>query len=156
MRLEKKLFGSEDEEMNGQKGDGRIETIIGKGTNIEGTVNIEGATRIDGNLTGKVVSNDVITVGSTGIVKAEIRAKAIVVGGRVEGNLFASEKVELQAKCELVGDITSKSLLVEHGAIFHGSSRMKDGAPGASSSAPSSAPSTAVPKPEPPRPSPTR
>lgn len=134
MKSNLKIFGSE-EEMNGQKGEGRIETIIGKGTNIDGTVNIEGATRIDGNVTGKLISNDVVTVGATGIVKAEIRAKAIVVGGRVEGNLFASEKVELQAKCELIGDITSKSLLVEHGAIFHGSSKMKDSVPGPSPTA---------------------
>ncbi len=153
MKLDMKIFGNE-EEMNGQKGEGRIETIIGKGTNIEGTVNIEGATRIDGNVTGKLISNDIVTVGSTGIVKAEIKAKAIVVGGRVEGNLIASEKVELQAKCELIGDITSKSLLVEHGAIFHGSSKMKDGA---SASAPSPMHTVPqAPKPEPPRPTTAR
>ena len=152
MKIERKLFGSEDD-MDSIKGDGRIETIIGKGTNIEGTVNIEGATRIDGNLTGKLISNDVVTVGATGLVKAEIRAKTIIVGGHVEGNLFASEKVELQAKCELMGDITSKSLLVEHGAVFHGSSKMKDGAPGARPT-PQMSPSTSIsaPKQEPPHP----
>ncbi len=136
--------------MDSIKGDGRIETIIGKGTNIEGTVNIEGATRIDGNVTGKLISNDVVTVGATGLVKAEIRAKTIIVGGHVEGNLFASEKVELQAKSELLGDITSKSLLVEHGAMFHGNSKMKDGMP-STHSAPSPQP-TPAPKQEPPRP----
>jgi cytoskeletal protein CcmA (bactofilin family) len=141
-KLEKKLFEKEDEDMNGKQGEGRIETIIGKGTSIEGTVNIEGATRIDGNVNGKLVSNDIITVGPTGVVKAEVRAKAIIVGGRVEGNLIASEKVELQAKCELLGDITSKSLLVEHGAIFHGASKMKDAG---------SLPHTSTPPPPPPR-----
>jgi cytoskeletal protein CcmA (bactofilin family) len=146
MKIDMKIFGNE-EDMNGQKGEGRIETIIGKGTNIEGTVNIEGATRIDGNVNGKLVSNDIVTVGPTGVVKAEIRAKAIIVGGRVEGNLIASEKVELQAKSELIGDITSKSLLVEHGAIFHGSSKMKDaGVGGSTVQAP------AAPKQEPPKP----
>lgn len=115
--------------MNGNKGDTRLGTIIGKGTKIEGTINIEGATRIDGTVNGKLIANDIVTVGSTGVVKAEIRARSIVIGGRVEGNLVASEKVELQAKSELVGDITSKSLLVEHGAIFHGNSKMKDSAP---------------------------
>jgi cytoskeletal protein CcmA (bactofilin family) len=126
--------------MNGNKGDTRLGTIIGKGTKIEGTVNIEGATRIDGTVNGKLIANDIVTVGSTGVVKAEIRARSIVIGGRVEGNLVAGEKVELQAKSELVGDITSKSLLVEHGAIFHGSSRMKD-----SISSPSPSPATPVP-----------
>jgi cytoskeletal protein CcmA (bactofilin family) len=112
--------------MNGNKGDNKLGTIIGKGTNIEGTVNIEGATRIDGKVNGKLIANDAVTVGPTGIVKAEIKARSIIVGGRVEGNLIASEKVELQSKSELIGDITSKSLLVEHGAIFHGNSKMKD------------------------------
>ena len=145
MKIERKLFGSEDS-MDGIKGDGRIETIIGKGTNIEGTVNIEGATRIVGNVTGKLISNDIVTVGATGVVKAEIRARAIIVGGKVEGNLFASEKVELQAKCELLGDITSKSLLVEHGAMFHGSSKMKDGIPAAHAAASAAATPTSAPK----------
>jgi cytoskeletal protein CcmA (bactofilin family) len=147
MKLDVKIFGSEGD-MNGQKGEGRIETIIGKGTNIEGTVNIDGATRIDGNINGKLSSNDVVTVGATGVVKAEIKAKTIIVGGRVEGNLIASEKVELQAKSELIGDITSKSLLIEHGAIFQGSSKMKEGS---TISTPSQ-----MPKPEPPRPMPPR
>ncbi len=116
--------------MNGNKTDNRLGTIIGKGTAVEGTIKIEGATRIDGTVTGKLIANDTVTVGPTGVVKAEINARSIVVGGRVEGNLTATEKVELQAKSELIGDITSKSLLVEHGAIFHGNSKMKDsGAP---------------------------
>jgi cytoskeletal protein CcmA (bactofilin family) len=149
MKLDMKIFGNE-EEMNGQKGDGRIETIIGKGTNIDGTVTIEGATRIDGNLTGKLTSNDIVTVGATGLVKAEIRAKAVIIGGRVEGNIFASEKVELQTKCELLGDITSKSLLIEHGAVFHGNSKMKD--VGGASAAASSNVTGGAPKQEPPKP----
>lgn len=111
--------------MNGTKGE--LATIIGKGTKIDGTITIEGSTRIDGTVTGKLESNDSVTVGPTGSVKtAEIRAKIIIVGGKVEGNLLADEKVELQSKCEVIGDITSKSLLVEHGAIFHGNSNMKD------------------------------
>ncbi len=112
--------------MNGSKGE--MGTIIGKGTKIDGTINIEGPTRIDGTVTGKVLSNDSVTIGSTGAVKAaEIKARIIIVGGKVEGNLIADEKVELQSKCEVLGDISSKSLLVEHGALFHGSSKMKSG-----------------------------
>ena len=111
--------------MNGNKGE--LGTIIGRGTKIDGTISIEGSTRIDGTVTGKLESNDSVTIGPTGSVKtAEIRAKVIIVGGKVEGNLLADEKVELQSKCEVIGDISSKSLLVEHGAIFHGNSKMKD------------------------------
>jgi cytoskeletal protein CcmA (bactofilin family) len=131
-----KRQNSKEGDMNGPKGE--LGTIIGKGTKIDGTISIEGSTRIDGMVTGKLDSNDSVTIGPTGSVKAaEIRAKVIIVGGKVEGNLLADEKVELQSKCEVIGDISSKSLLVEHGALFHGSSKMKDIAVGAPKPAPS-------------------
>jgi len=105
--------------------EGKLGTIIGRGTKIEGTLTVEGSTRIDGTVTGKLISNDVITIGPNGQVKAEVKAKSIIVGGRVEGNLEADEKIELQSKSELQGDLIAKSLLVEHGAVFHGNSIMK-------------------------------
>ena len=105
--------------------EGKLGTIIGRGTKIEGTLTVEGSTRIDGTVTGKLISNDVITIGPNGLVKAEVKAKSIIVGGRVEGNLEAEEKIELQSKSELQGDLIAKSLLVEHGAVFHGNSNMK-------------------------------
>lgn len=107
------------------KSEGKLDTIIGRGTRIEGNMKIEGATRIDGFVSGKLESNDVVTIGPGGEVKAEVKAKSIIVGGKVEGNLNASEKIELQSKSELHGDLISKSLLVEHGAIFHGNANMK-------------------------------
>lgn len=106
------------------KNEGKLDTIIGKGTKIEGTITIEGSTRIDGFISGKLISNDVVTIGPNGEVRAEVKAKSIILGGRVQGNLEASEKIELQAKSELRGDLIAKSLLIEHGAIFHGSSNM--------------------------------
>ena len=108
------------------KAEGKLDTIIGRGTKIEGTMTVEGATRIDGIVSGKLESNDVVTIGPGGEVKASVKAKSIIVGGKVEGNLEATEKIELQSKSELQGDLVSKSLLVEHGAIFHGNSNMKD------------------------------
>jgi cytoskeletal protein CcmA (bactofilin family) len=112
------------------KYEGKLETIIGKGTKIDGTMKIEGSTRIDGIVMGKLESNDLVTIGPEGSVKAEVKAKSIIVGGRVEGNLEATEKIELQSKSELMGNLISKSLLVEHGAIFHGNANMKGTSPG--------------------------
>ncbi len=111
------------------KYEGKLETIIGKGTKIDGTMKIEGSTRIDGVVMGKLESNDLVTIGPDGEVKAEVKAKSIIVGGRVEGNLEATEKIELQSKSELQGNLVSKSLLVEHGAIFHGTANMKGTSP---------------------------
>ena len=120
--------------------EGRLGTIIGKGTKIEGTITVEGSTRIDGIVGGKLISNDVVTIGPTGEVKAEVKAKAIIVGGKVQGNLEASEKIELQARSELRGDLVAKSLLVEHGAVFHGNSNMIGSAASPQTSMPNMAP----------------
>lgn len=109
--------------------DGKLDTIIGKGTKVEGTVTVEGSTRIDGALAGKLISNDIVTVGPTGEVKADIKAKAIIIGGKVFGNIEASEKIEIQARAEFRGDLIAKSLLIEHGAVFHGNSNMTGNSP---------------------------
>ncbi|NLI15967.1 MAG: polymer-forming cytoskeletal protein [candidate division Zixibacteria bacterium] len=109
--------------------DGKLDTIIGKGTKVEGTITVEGSTRIDGILTGKLISNDIVTVGPTGEVKADIKAKSIIIGGKVFGNIESSEKIEIQARAEFRGDLIAKSLLIEHGAVFHGNSNMAGGSP---------------------------
>jgi cytoskeletal protein CcmA (bactofilin family) len=104
--------------------DGKLDTIIGKGTKIDGTVAIEGSTRIDGILSGKLTSNDIVTIGPSGEVKADVKAKSIIIGGKVNGNIEATEKIEIQARAEFRGDLVAKSLLIEHGALFHGTSNM--------------------------------
>lgn len=111
------------------RSDGKLDTIVGKGTKVEGTVTVEGATRIDGMLAGKLTSNDIVTVGPSGEVKADIKAKAIIIGGKVNGNIEASDKIEIQARAEFRGDLIAKSLLIEHGAVFHGNSNMSGGTP---------------------------
>jgi cytoskeletal protein CcmA (bactofilin family) len=110
--------------------DGKLDTIIGRGTKIEGTVAIEGSTRIDGILAGKLSSNDIITIGPSGEVKADIKARSIIIGGKVHGNIEAAEKIEIQAKAEFRGDLIAKSLLIEHGALFHGNSNMSGSSTG--------------------------
>ena len=109
--------------------DGLMDTIIGKDTVFTGTLEVKGALRIDGNVNGKVISNDCVTVGATGIVDAEIEAGTAIIAGKMNGNVVAVEKIELQAKCEMDGDLKTKSLVIEQGAIFCGACNMKDNKP---------------------------
>ncbi|UCD64168.1 MAG: polymer-forming cytoskeletal protein, partial [Candidatus Zixiibacteriota bacterium] len=78
--------------------DGLMNTIIGKDTVINGTLDVKGALRIDGTVKGKVICSDCVTVGATGIVEAEIEANTAIIAGRMVGNVATTEKVELQAK----------------------------------------------------------
>ena len=106
-----------------------MNTLIGKDTTITGTLDVKGAVRIDGTVKGKIICSDTVTVGAGGLVEADVEAVAAVVAGKVVGNLNASDRVELQAKSDIEGDIKAQSLIVEQGAIFCGSCRMKDGKP---------------------------
>ena len=104
-----------------------MNTIIDKDAVFTGTLDVKGAVRIDGTIKGKVICSDTVTVGTGGYVEADIEAAAAVVAGKISGNLHATERVELQAKSDVEGDIKTKSLVVEQGALFCGACRMKEG-----------------------------
>lgn len=108
---------------------GLMNTIIGRDTNITGTLDVKGALRVDGGVNGKIICSDTVTVGASGKVEAEIEADTAIVAGKLTGNIQASEKVELQANCEMQGDLRTKSLVIEEGAVFCGACNMKDQGP---------------------------
>jgi len=103
-----------------------MNTLIGKDSTITGTIEVKGPLRIDGRIKGQVNSSDTVTVGAGGDVEAEINCKVAAISGKVTGNIIASEKVELQAKAEINGDLKTKSLVIEQGAVFCGSCNMKE------------------------------
>lgn len=107
------------------KEDIAVNTIIGKGASFDGLLEIAGGLRVDGTLKGKIHNADVIFVGPSGTLEADVEAKECIVGGVVRGNIKAPDKVELQAKSQVEGDIITYSLVVEQGAIFHGNCQMK-------------------------------
>lgn len=106
---------------------GIMNTIIGKDTVFNGTLEVKGPVRVDGTVKGKVICSDTVTVGSSGLVEADVESQSAAIAGRVVGNLVATEKIELQAKSDVEGDIKTKSLVVEQGAIFCGACHMKEG-----------------------------
>jgi cytoskeletal protein CcmA (bactofilin family) len=110
-------------------GSGIMNTIIGKDTTITGTLDVKGAVRVDGSVKGKIICSDCVTVGATGAVEADIQANTAIIAGHLMGNVQTSEKVELQSKCELDGDIKTKSRVIEQGAVSCGSVHMKGGTP---------------------------
>ncbi|MFP4163730.1 MAG: polymer-forming cytoskeletal protein [Chitinispirillaceae bacterium] len=99
--------------------------IIGEGSVFEGTINVPHGIRIDGSFKGKLETAESITVGETGIVEAEIKAKSAFIFGKVIGNMFVGDRVELQASATLVGDLETKELIINEGAVFHGNCSMQ-------------------------------
>jgi cytoskeletal protein CcmA (bactofilin family) len=102
-------------------------TIISTGVFIEGKVTSNGNVRIDGKLNGDISAEGNVTVGEVGEVNGEIKAEVINIGGVVNGTVTAREKLVLEAKSNLKGDLVTKILVIEAGAMFDGKSSMGSG-----------------------------
>ncbi len=105
---------------------GDLNTIIGKGTVIEGTVRVQNSLRLDGKVTGHVLTTDSLIVGKDGEIDGEIRVKNAVVGGFVKGQIFASGKVVLEARSTFNGEVKTAKLAINDGAKFEGHCVMAD------------------------------
>jgi len=103
--------------------DVHLETIIGAESDFQGTLHSKGSVRIDGKIEGGVSAEGVI-LGDRGEVQGDISARAVVVGGKVTGNIHATESLELLAKSQVFGDLHAPQLLIAEGAIFEGSCLM--------------------------------
>jgi len=111
---------------------------IGKSIAISGELSGEEDLVVEGKVEGKVsLPNSQLTVGADGHVQAEVKAKTIVVIGRVSGNLHGAERIEIQATGVVEGDVHAPKLIVAEGAVLNGAISM--GAKAAAGSAPAPA-----------------
>ncbi|MXX03605.1 MAG: hypothetical protein F4X08_12885 [Gemmatimonadetes bacterium] len=102
-------------------------TIIAKGAEMNGSMDVEGNVRVDGTVHGDVKATEGVEVGKTGrIVGSSIESKTAVIHGYVESHLIVSQHILLGGKSTLVGDLNTKTLVIEEGAVFHGNSAMMD------------------------------
>ncbi len=108
-------------------------SLVGAGTTIEGKVKTDGSMRIDGKVVGDVTAKANVTIGGTGTVEGTVNAANIALAGRVQGTLIASEKLVLENKSVMRGDIRASKLVVDEGAVFDGQCAMSSPAPGAPS-----------------------
>jgi cytoskeletal protein CcmA (bactofilin family) len=77
---------------------------------------------IEGQLEGTInLPEHSVTVGSHGEVKAEVRARQVIILGALTGNITASEKVEIRKTGQVVGDLVAAAVAIEDGAYFKGS-----------------------------------
>ena len=115
---------------------------IGKSIAIKGDLTGNEDMVIEGKVEGKVdLPNNQLTVGENGTVRAEINAKAVVVVGRVSGNIHGIERVEVQASGVVEGDVSAPRLMVAEGAVLNGAITMTKQAGGSEAKAPA-APAT--------------
>ena len=107
-------------------------TIVGATAKLEGNVVSAGSLRIDGTVKGQINADGDVALSPQSQVEADIRAQNVSVAGRFKGNIIVKCKAHLARGGRVDGNITSKTLVIEEGGIFHGQSIM-DVAAGSSS-----------------------
>ena len=117
------MFSSKKKTETGNTG--MINTVIGENSKIEGLLAASDPARIDGLLQGKILSKSSVIVGEHGVVKGDIKAEEILVAGTVYGNLTAGQRIELTESGRVLGDMITKTLVIDEGASFKGNCTME-------------------------------
>ncbi len=97
-----------------------INTFLGAGSMITGDLNIAGFTRIDGDVDGNIETNGKIIIGEKARIRGNVSAKSAIIGGIIEGNITAPERVQVFETAAVIGDITTQRLELADNVIFHG------------------------------------
>ncbi len=99
-------------------------SVIGKDNAFSGEFRSDGLLRIDGNYRGVVKGTGIVLVGEAGRIIGDIYARMVRIGGRVKGNVYALERVDILSTGKLVGDLVTKKCTAEEGMLFTGQGRI--------------------------------
>lgn len=106
-----------------------IIAFLGKGIEFKGMLTYQGTIRVDGKIEGEIRTKGTLIIGDTAEINAEINAGTIISSGKINGNVVASEKIQLLNPAVLTGSIQTPHLLIEEGVKFNGTcdmGRIKD------------------------------
>lgn len=105
---------------------GKINSIM-EGTSIEGEVRSDSNVRIDGKVKGTINVRGRLIVGTSGVVEGDVTCQSSDIEGTVNGKITCQDLLSLKATAKLTGDIYTKKLSIEPGAVFGGNCNMGGG-----------------------------
>jgi cytoskeletal protein CcmA (bactofilin family) len=102
--------------------------ILGPGLMVKGQISGEEDLQIDGKVEGSIsLKGQRLTVGQNGEIVSDVHAREVIVYGKVRGNLFAEDRVEVKKDGSVVGNITGGRVLIEDGAYLKGQIEIERG-----------------------------
>lgn len=101
---------------------GNIDCLIGAKTRIEGNTEFEGGLRVDGQIKGNLKGgqNSMLVVSEHAQLEGELHVAHAVINGKVVGTIFVGERLELQPKARITGDVHYQTLEMHPGAVVEG------------------------------------
>ena len=104
---------------------GRERTYLDQGSKVNGKLTFETPVRIDGQVEGEIDAHDTsVSIGKSAMVTAKIKAVTVTVAGAVNGEISASQRIELLPSAKVSGTLAAPKLVVQEGAVFDGSCMM--------------------------------
>jgi len=94
--------------------------FLEKGVKLDGKLETEGTFRINSEMKGTLVSQETLILGEQAAVEGEIFGKQVIVAGRFDGAVHATESVQVQSTGILTGDVYSPCVIIDPGAVFQG------------------------------------
>jgi len=101
-----------------------LKAFLNEGTDFKGLLTFSGTVRIDGKFEGEIITKDVLVIGESAQVKAEVTVGQILVKGKLIGNINSTQKIEIFTLGQVIGNIRTPALLMEEGAILEGQCEM--------------------------------
>lgn len=102
-----------------------ISAFLGKETSFEGKMTFQGMFRLEGRFEGEIFESGTLIVGESAVVKGKIGVHTIIISGLVEGDLYASARVEIHASGKFYGNLLTPSLIIHEGGVFEGYCKME-------------------------------
>lgn len=103
-----------------------ISTLLGRDTVIEGTLTFKETIRVDGRISGRLISSEgTVIVGENAVLEADIQVGTAVIRGKVTGRVEASKRIEIYAPAQVNGDISAPAVAIDSGVSFNGNCKMQ-------------------------------
>lgn len=117
---------------------------LGKNVTVKGQIFAREDLTIDGEVEGTVECQEHrLTIGPNARVQAGLKAREIIIHGSIQGNVDASDKIDIKKEAKLVGDIKTSRIVIEDGAYFKGSIDISKATPAKAPQQPASQQQTA-------------
>lgn len=101
-------------------------SIIGPGMKVDGDCTADGTLRVEGYIKGTVRAGKAVVVSKDGVVEGDIMTQDAIIGGRVTGTVSAESRLELQATCQINGEIRARRIKLDEGGQINGNVRTGD------------------------------
>src|SRR5262245_462678 len=117
---------SKENVMRDHAGQDDISGFLAEGTEIKGEIRFKELMRIDGKVSGTIVSEGELVIGEAGVVEAEVKVGTLSVSGKLTGKVQAADKIEIHPKGRVDGELTlaKPNLVIHEGGVFEGTIEM--------------------------------